>query len=159
MQQTTIAKKKRHCFAPDRKSDLVSWEASNCVAQFFYSCSEQLTKSMHPCYVLLLLWTLLPAQGLASTALSVTSIDGSIVVSIDKDRGLIKQITTHNVSILVSAGTYVEGMITLEVSVTASASKGVIVSRLVCFPGHDVPCSTTQILIEEVFVPRTSSIG
>ena len=114
---------------------------------------------MHPCCALLLLWTLLPAQGLSSAALSVTSIDGSIVVSIDKERGLIEQIKTHNVSIPVSAGTYIQGMITLEVLVTANESKGIIVSRLVCFPGHDVPCSTTQILIEEVFVPRTSSIG
>eukprot|EP01043_Picozoa_sp_COSAG02_P032968 COSAG02_NODE_2226_length_9456_cov_6.430587_1_plen_403_part_00 len=118
---------------------------------------------------LILLLLLLRSSGIATTAgtgtmdgssaqLRVLSDDGTVSISVDGISGVITSIVTRGVKQQVSAGSTMEGLITLQV-VVRKLSSSVVVERTVCIKGSDVPCTMTQALLTETFEPRPSSVG
>ena len=93
-----------------------------------------------------------------SAQLRVLSNDGTVSVSVDGSSGLITSIVTRGVKHQVTAGSTMEGLITLQVVVRKLANS-VIVERTVCVKASDVPCTMTQALLTETFEPRLSSVG
>ena len=95
-----------------------------------------------------------------SQTLSVTALDGSVTVNINTTTGVLSSIAIgqNTIELMGDGMATLEGTITLELSVTSSSSN-VVVKRLVCIRGGDVPCSTSQALLTSTYVPRATSVG
>ena len=114
----------------------------------------------HRMRLTLLLVAAAASQAAASPPLTVTSTDGTVSVAVDADSGAMVSVSARGVALaLSSGGSSMQGTISA-LGVTVKRVGGtVVVSQVVCKPGHDVPCTSTQALLTQTFSPRAASVG
>jgi len=91
--------------------------------------------------------------------LTVTSLDKSLSVVIDSSTGSVTALAANGLTLAASASATLAGTIDLQGPSAKAVSGGVLVSRLVCVHAEDVPCSSQQALVQELFSPRATSVG
>ena len=97
----------------------------------------------------------------AARALVATSIDKSVSVGVDAETGDITSVKLRGTRHAVVGTVTLQGTIPLDVAAKAVGENGesVLVTKTVCIPAADVPCSSKQVLVTSLFTPRATSVG
>ena len=94
-----------------------------------------------------------------SRALMATSTDKSVSVAIDLETGDITALKSRGTLHAIVGSVTLQGTIPLEVSAKAVGDGAVLVTKIVCIPASDVPCSSKQVQLTSLFTPRATSVG